>query len=256
MSTTDDRNHESRAPLLSLRRVSRFYRPDRPALVDVSFDVQRGEFLYVAGASGAGKSTLLRLLHLAELPDTGRLLFAGHDVSQLRRTAISVLRRSTGVIFQDYKLISDLSVKANVGLPLEVQGFSPRRIRSRVHEVLERVGLHKSSEDLAGGLSGGEQQRVAVARAIVGHPELILADEPTGSLDTYSADYVLDLLEKARDEGATVVLATHDRMLMAARPHRTMALERGRMVGISSDGSRRRPAPGAQRDDASLERAV
>jgi cell division transport system ATP-binding protein len=222
-------------PLVSLRRVSRFYRPDRPSLFDISFDVFPGEFLYVSGISGAGKSTLMRLLHCAEQPDTGSIAFLGHDVSQLKPSAISVLRRSMGVVFQDFRLIEDLSVEANVAVPLEVTGISRARIRKRVAEVLERVGLSGRSHEIAGALSGGEQQRVAIARALASEPALVLADEPTGSLDAFTADYILDLLEEATGRGAAVVLATHDRMLMAARPHRIVALESGRMVGLTGD---------------------
>jgi len=221
-------------PLVSLRRVSRFYRPDKPALFDISFDVFEGEVVYIGGPSGSGKSTLLRLLHLGEVPDTGNILFAGHDVGSLRVEARSVLRRQMGVIFQDFRLVEDLSVSANVALPLEVLGCSRAAIRSRVDEMLGRVGLGGRGGELAAGLSGGEQQRVAIARALIGEPRLVLADEPTGSLDAYIADFVLDLLEETARRGAAVVIATHDRMLMAARPHRTVSLERGRIFGLAA----------------------
>lgn len=227
----------STKPLISLSRVSRFYKPDKPALFDVSFDIFPGEFVYIAGPSGAGKTTLMRLMHLAEMPDTGALTFDGHDISSLRRSAVSVLRRSMGVVFQDFKLIDDLSIFANVGLPLEVSGLSGAAMRSRVEEVLEQVGMPGRGADLTAFLSGGEQQRVAIARALVGLPSLILADEPTGSLDAYSANFVLDMLEQVSLEGTTVVFATHDRMLMAARPHRVIAFEGGRLVGMSSRGA-------------------
>jgi cell division transport system ATP-binding protein len=235
-------------PLVSFQRVSRFFRPDKPALFDVSLDIEEGEFIYVAGTSGAGKSTLLKLLHLSEAQDTGTIFFDGHDVAGLSRSVVSVLRRSMGVIFQDFKLIDDMTVAANIALALEIRGFSPRRIEDRVREVLDAVGLKEMEKELAGNLSGGEQQRVAIARALAPKPQLILADEPTGSLDTYSANFVLDMLEGVCEGGATVVVATHDRMLMAARPHRTVVLDGGRVVGISRDGgfksreARRKPA--------------
>ncbi|OGT20715.1 MAG: hypothetical protein A2522_04060 [Gallionellales bacterium RIFOXYD12_FULL_53_10] len=227
-----DRN----VPLVSLRRVSRFYRPDRPALFDVSLDVFRGEFIYVTGASGAGKSTLLRILHLAESPDTGALLVNGHDVAGLRRSAVSVLRCSMGVVFQDFRLVDDLSAASNVALPLEVRGASRAEIARRVEEALAQVGMDGRGGELAFGLSGGEQQRVAIARALVGDPEIILADEPTGSLDAFSANVVLDMLEGVSRRGTTIVLATHDRMLIAARPHRVVAFDGGRLIGMSSVG--------------------
>jgi len=233
---------DQRVPLISLRRVSRFYRPDRPALFDVSLDVWRGEFAYVTGASGAGKSTLLRILHLAEPSDTGALFVNGHDVAGLRRGAVSVLRCSMGVVFQDFRLVDDLSAASNVALPLEVRGASRAEIARRVEEVFDRVGMGGRGDELAGGLSGGEQQRVAIARALVGDPEIVLADEPTGSLDAFSANVVLDMLEDVSRRGTTIVLATHDRMLIAARPHRVIAFDGGRLIGMSSTGGACAPA--------------
>jgi cell division transport system ATP-binding protein len=149
-----------------------------------------------------------------------------------------------GVVFQDFRLIDDLSVAANVALPLEVMGRPRAEIERRVDETLEHVGLPRRGREPASDLSGGEQQRVAIARALVGRPSLVLADEPTGSLDVYSANFVLDLLEEVAATGATVIVATHDRMLMAARPHRTIAFEGGRMVGMSAPSRREGAAPG------------
>jgi cell division transport system ATP-binding protein len=227
----------TRRPLVSLRRVSRFYGTTRSALFDVSLDIAPGEFVYITGPSGAGKSTLLRMLGALETPDTGRVMFNGHDLASLKRSAISLLRRSMGIVFQDFRLVPELTVAANIALPLEVIGLSRDDIARRVDEVLERVGLEGRQRERAGELSGGEQQRIAIARAIVSRPELILADEPTGNLDAYNGDFVLDLLEQTAAGGATVVLATHDRMLMAARPHRTLALKNGRLMGMSSQSS-------------------
>jgi cell division transport system ATP-binding protein len=225
------------APLIRFNRISKFFKPDHPALFDVSLDIEQGEFIYIAGTSGAGKSTLLGLIHLSLFPDTGALLFNGHDVSSLKHSAISVLRRSMGIIFQDFLLIDELSVAANIGLSLEVTGVSPLFINQRIKEVLDAVDLKGIENEIAGTLSGGEKQRVAIARALAPEPQLILADEPTGSLDTYSANFVLDMLEKVNEQGATVLVATHDRMLMAARPHRTVALENGKIVGMTTQGA-------------------
>jgi cell division transport system ATP-binding protein len=237
LSQSSDKN--SGAPLISFRRVSRFYRVDRPALFDISFDIHPGEFVYIAGPSGAGKSTLLRLIFARETPDTGAVFFDGHNLASLKKGAVAALRRSMGVIFQDYLLVQELSVAANIGLPLEVLGMPRREIRRRVEEVLALVGLLGHEDEMAGGLSGGEQQRTAIARALAGKPDIVLADEPTGSLDAYNADFVLDLLENVANKNTTVVLASHDRMLMAARPHRIIALDRGRIVGMSSEGAGR-----------------
>lgn len=228
----------SNFPLISLQRVSRFYRTDRSALFDVTFDIFQGEFIYIAGPSGAGKSTLLKMLSAQELPDTGSVVFNGHDLSTLTKAATAVLRRSMGIVFQDFRLVPDMTVAANVALPLEIAGTSKAETRRLVDEILDKVGLLGRDKERACDLSGGEQQRCAVARALIASPEVILADEPTGNLDAYNADFVLDLLEQARHNGATVVLATHDRMMMAARPHRTIAVEKGRIVGMSSTGPR------------------
>jgi cell division transport system ATP-binding protein len=235
----DRASSATRRSLVSLRRVSRFYGTARSALFDVSLDILAGEFVYITGPSGAGKSTLLRVLGALEMPDTGRVLFNGHDLASLKRSAISLLRRSMGIVFQDFRLVPELTVQANIALPLEVMGTARDDITRRTDEVLERVGLEGRQRELAGELSGGEQQRIAIARAIVSRPELILADEPTGNLDAYNGDFVLDLLEQSCAGGATVVLATHDRMLMAARPHRILALKDGRLMGMSPSSDER-----------------
>ena len=231
--TNTSRPRPPRVPIVSLSRVSRFYSSDKAAVFDVSIDIYPSEFIYIAGPSGVGKSTLLRLIHVEESPDTGTILFGGHDLNTLKKSAIAVLRRSIGPIFQDFLLVPDMTVTANVCLPLEVAGFSRADMRERSAHFLELVGLAGRGREIAGGLSGGEQQRVAIARALVNNPELILADEPTGSLDAYNADFVLNLLEKTCLTGTTVILATHDRMLMAARPHRTLSLNQGRVIGLS-----------------------
>jgi cell division transport system ATP-binding protein len=223
--------------------VSRFYRPDKAALFDVSLDISPGEFVYISGSSGAGKSTALRLMYGAEGPDTGAVLFSGLNLNDLHPAAVSLLRRRLGVVFQDYRLVPELSTAQNIALPLEVDGIGRGEISTRVEEMLEAVGLPGMGKEPAGDLSGGEQQRVAIARALVRRPEILLADEPTGSLDAYNANFVLDLLEQVAETGATVVLATHDRMLMAARPHRVLAFERGRLLGAGQLQAEAIPAP-------------
>lgn len=225
----------SDAPFLGLYRVSRFYRNDRSALFDISFGVNSGEFIYITGTSGAGKSTLIRIMGALDMPDTGTVLFNGHDIRTLKKTAIALLRRNIGVVFQDFKLVPDMTIQSNISLPLEVAGWSRAAIRARVEEVLEKVGLFESINERAGDLSGGEQQRIAIARAIAPNPEVILADEPTGNLDAYNANFVLDLFEQVNADGTTIILATHDRMLMSARPHRTITLEKGHLTGMTPE---------------------
>ena len=205
----------------------------------MNLTIERGEFVFVTGASGSGKSTLLRLLYRAETVDDGRILFLGRDVARLRDDAVPFLRRNIGVVFQDFKLVASWSVYENVAVALEVLGLPQRLIRVRVGEALERVGLAGRGEDPAGVLSGGEQQRVAVARAIVGEPALVLADEPTGNLDPQLAIDVLGLFEEIHEAGTTVLFATHDRTLLENRARRIVVLDDGKATdvpgGIAAD---------------------
>jgi len=194
--------------------------------------IERGEFVFFTGASGAGKSTLLRLLYRAETVDEGRILFMGRDVARLTPDSIPFLRRNIGCVFQDFKLVESWSVYENVAITLEVLGLPQRLIRARVGEALERVGLDGRGSDPAGVLSGGEQQRIAIARAIVGEPALLLADEPTGNLDPQLAIDILGLFEEIHESGTTVLFATHDRTLLEVRPRRVVVLDNGKAMDV------------------------
>jgi cell division transport system ATP-binding protein len=220
----------ARRPLLVFEDVHKAYRPDAPVLRGLSLAIERGEFVFFTGPSGAGKSTLLRLLYAAERVDSGRILFMGRDVGRLKAESVPYLRRNIGVVFQDFKLIGNWSAWENVALPLEVVGLPQRLVRSRVGEVLERVGLGGRGHDIASTLSGGEQQRLAVARALVCEPALVLADEPTGNLDPQLAVDILGLFEDVNETGITVLFATHDRSLLDIRPHRVVVLDDGRAL--------------------------
>lgn len=220
-------------PIVVFEDVHKAYRPGAPVLRGFNLQVERGEFVFITGPSGAGKSTLLGLVYAAENVDAGRILFLGREVGKLKSRSVPFLRRNVGVVFQDFKLVSNWSVAENVAMPLEVLGLPQRLIRTRVGEVLERVGLAGRGDDTAGKLSGGEQQRVAIARAIVGEPALVLADEPTGNLDPQLAVDILGLFEDIHETGVTVLFATHDRSLLDVRPRRVIVLDEGRAMDVA-----------------------
>jgi cell division transport system ATP-binding protein len=224
----------SREAVVELFHVHKDYAgDDAPALCDVTLQVGKGEFVFVTGPSGAGKSTLLKLVFCAEPASRGQLLVFGRNVARLHPRDVPYLRRSIGVVFQDFKLLPGRTVAENVAFPLEVRGFRAREVRRRVSLALRAVGLEHRERRFPLSLSGGEQQRAAVARALVAEPALLLADEPTGNLDPDRTLEVLDLLQAANARGTTVVVATHDRTILARYQKRVIQLEGGRVV---SDG--------------------
>ncbi len=212
---------------------------DGLALADVTVHVKKAEFVFLTGPSGAGKSTLLKLIFCAEPATSGQLLVFGKNVAKLSGRAVPYLRRNIGVVFQDFKLLPERTVAENVAFPLEVRGLPPRDVRRKVSLILRSVGLEHKQLKFPLALSGGEQQRVAVARALVNDPALLLADEPTGNLDPDRTLEVLDLLEGANARGTTVVVATHDRSLLMRYKKRIIALDQGRVI---SDGDSIRKA--------------
>lgn len=200
---------------------------DRPALSDVSISVEKGEFAFLTGPSGAGKSTLLKLLFVAEKPTRGQILVNGQNVATLRPRQIPFLRRKIGVVFQDFKLINNRTVHENIAYALHVVGLPEREIRRRVYRVLKGVGLFHKANVLPAKLSGGEQQRIAIARALVNEPVLLLADEPTGNLDADITEEIMGLLERANARGTTVIVATHDKALIDRYEKRVIHLKTG-----------------------------
>ncbi len=201
------------------------------ALWDISFRIEAGAFVFVTGPSGAGKSTLINLLALVEPPSRGRLVIGAVDVGALKERQMPSLRRRIGVVFQDFKLLKDLSVFENVALALEVWGWSPHKIKPRVEQILKAVGLGDKARVRPPTLSGGEQQRAALARALAPEPMLLLADEPTGNLDWELSQEIVKLLKMINDKGTTVIVATHDRRLIRSVPAGVLSLAGGRMVG-------------------------
>lgn len=205
------------------------------ALNNVSVDIQPGEFIFISGPSGAGKSTLLKVLYLAEKVSEGQILINGMNLARISPAKLPLLRRRFGMVFQDFKLIPGRTVFENVALVLEVSGEKPSYIRKKVMHVLRTTGMEKKANALPPTLSGGEQQRVAVARAVVGDPDIILADEPTGSLDQASAKLVLDFLMAYHQKGATILLASHNLQLMESMVRgRNIVLDQGQLVKTST----------------------
>ena len=201
----------------------------KQALVDATLDIAKNEFLFISGPSGAGKSTLLKLLYLAEPVSEGQILVDGMNLSRIPSRRIPMLRRKFGIIFQDYKLIPTRTVYENVALVLEVRGKKRSLIEKKVKSVLRVVGMEDRMTAYPPSLSGGEQQRIAVARAVAGDPKIILADEPTGSLDDESAAIIFQLLNMFYNRGATVVVATHDKALIENATGRVLQIRQGRL---------------------------
>lgn len=208
--------------------VHHTYGPKK-ALIDITLDIAKNEFVFISGPSGAGKTTLLKLLYLGEPVSEGQVLIDGINLARIPRKRIPHLRRKFGIIFQDYKLIPTKSVYDNLAMVLEAAGVKNRLIQKKVKSVLRLVGMEDRLKSFPPSLSGGEQQRIAVARAVIGDPKIILADEPTGSLDDESAAVILELLRGVHIRGATVIIATHDKALMRKTGGHVLHLQQGRL---------------------------
>ena len=211
--------------MIRFENVSKVYKGEVTALRDVSLDVQKGEFVFLVGPSGSGKSTFLRLLLREEMVTTGRIVVAGRDISTLSSWKIPQLRRNIGCIFQDFKLLPNKTVYENVAFAMEVIGRPRHVIRSQVPQVLDLVGLAKKAGRFPTELSGGEQQRVSIARAFVNRPLIVLADEPTGNLDSGTGKSILALLDDLHASGATIVVITHDQHIAARMPRQIEMLD-------------------------------
>ncbi|PZP60760.1 MAG: cell division ATP-binding protein FtsE [Azospira oryzae] len=216
--------------MISFSHVYKRYPGGYEALKDVTLTIAPGELVYITGHSGAGKTTLLKLVAAIERPTSGSIIVNGQNLAQLRRSAIPYLRRNLGLVFQDQKLLFDRSVFDNVMLPLEVSGFDRREAARRVRAALDKVGLLNREKALPITLSGGEQQRLAIARAVVGRPSILLADEPTGNLDTAYAHEILDVFAAFNRVGVTVLVATHDEAILRSHPGRVVTLKQGELV--------------------------
>lgn len=216
--------------MIRFEHVVKRYPERGDALSDVSFQMEEGEMVFLTGHSGAGKSTLLRLIGLLERPSRGQVIVNGRNLATLPRRKIPYHRRQVGMIFQDHRLLADRSIFDNVALPLVVSGLGHKEIGRRVRAALDQVGLLKRERALPVALSGGEQQRVGIARAVVARPPLLLADEPTGNLDPELSREIFQLFERFHHVGVTLMIATHDLGLIRVMRHRTFTLSEGRLV--------------------------
>ncbi len=210
--------------------VSKQYNRDSTALTDVTVEMEKGEFVFLTGPSGAGKTTFLKLIFREETPTQGQILVNGRNVSAIPDSKIPFLRRSIGVVFQDFKLLRRKTVFENVAFVLRVMGIPKAERKKRAFQVLKQVSLHHKMHAYPMQLSGGEQQRVAIARALINEPVLLLADEPTGNLDPELALEIMNLFKEINNRGTTILVATHDRELITRMRKRVISLERGRLV--------------------------
>ena len=216
--------------MIQLTNVSKIYPNGARALVDVNLKIGKGEFVFLVGPSGAGKSTLIKLLYRDEIPTRGQVQINSKNLVRMKEREVPYLRRSIGVIFQDFKLLQNKTVYENVAFALEVIGVAKREVRNRTRNMLELVGLAGKENAFPHELSGGEQQRVCVARAIINNPALLVADEPTGNLDPETAWGIMDLLFNINKRGTTIVMATHARAIVNKMQKRVIAVENGRVA--------------------------
>jgi cell division transport system ATP-binding protein len=222
--------------MISLQHVSKVYKNSVTALSDVNVEIEKGDFVFIVGPSGSGKSTMIRLLLKEEQPTKGSIYVAGKNLDKLTPWKVPYLRRNIGTVFQDFKLLSDKTVFQNVAFALEVIGKPKHVIDARVPEILELVGLGDKLNSFPNELSGGEQQRVSIARAVVNRPLVLLADEPTGNLDPQTSVDIMRLLDKVNRIGTTIVMATHDQAIVDAMRRRVVELDEGAVVRDQARG--------------------
>ena len=222
--------------MIRLEHVTKTYKGEHAALRDANADIQKGEFVFLVGPSGSGKSTFIRLLNKEETPEQGRIFVAGKDIGELSSWKVPFLRRNIGCVFQDFKLLLNKNVSENVAFALEVIGRPRHVIQTQVPAILDLVGLAHKANSLPTELSGGEQQRVSIARAFVNRPLILLADEPTGNLDPATSVGIMRLLDRINKTGTTVVMATHDRGIVDTMRRRVIELDRGSIVRDQARG--------------------
>lgn len=222
--------------MLEMIDVSKIYPGGSVALQDINVRIEQGEFVFIVGPSGAGKSTFFKMLFREVLPSSGKVIVNGHDLVKMTDKEIPYFRRQLGIIFQDYRLLPDRTVYDNVAFAMQVIETPYRKIKRRVNDVLDLVGLRKRAHAYPTELSGGEQQRIAIARAIVNDPILLIADEPTGNLDPETSWEIMDIFREVNKSGTTIVMATHDREIVDEMEKRVIAIEHGHIVRDDAKG--------------------
>jgi cell division transport system ATP-binding protein len=216
--------------MIEMQDVYKTYPNGVIALNGISVRIKQGEFVYVVGPSGAGKSTFIKMMYREEKPTSGKIMINGVNLANIKNSKVPLLRRNIGIVFQDFKLLPKLTVYENVAFALEVIEESPKNIRKRVMEVLDLVRLKHKARFYPDELSGGEQQRVSIARSIVNNPAIVIADEPTGNLDPDTSWEIMDVFERINDRGTTIVMATHNREIVNTIRRRVIAIEHGKIV--------------------------
>lgn len=224
------------SPIIEFRGVSKTYQTGTHALEDVNIKINSGEFVFVVGSSGAGKSTFMKLIMREEKANTGKILVNGFDLTSMKRKSVPMLRRTMGIVFQDFRLIPNMNVFDNVAFAMHVVGADSRNIRREVTKALSLVGLGHKARSMPNQLSGGEQQRVGLARALVNSPDLIIADEPTGNVDPNMSYEIVSLLTEINKRGTTVLMVTHDHNLVRDFNHRVIMLDGGKIVADNFGG--------------------
>lgn len=228
---------QNEQPIIEFRGVSKTYQTGTHALDDVNIKINSGEFVFVVGSSGAGKSTFMKLIMREEKANTGKILVNGFDLTKMNRKQVPKLRRTMGIVFQDFRLIPTMNVFENVAFAMHVVGASNKEIRREVSKALSKVGLGHKARSMPSQLSGGEQQRVGLARALVNSPDLIIADEPTGNVDPNMSYEIVSLLTEINKRGTTILMVTHDHNLVRDFHHRVIMLDGGKIVADNTGGT-------------------
>ena len=224
-------------PIIEFRGVSKTYTTGTHALEDVNITINNGEFVFVVGSSGAGKSTFMKLIMREEKANTGKIIVNGFNLTEMKRKDVPMLRRTMGIVFQDFRLIPTMNVFQNVAFAMHVVGASDKNVRREVSKALSKVGLGHKARSMPSQLSGGEQQRVGLARALINSPDLIIADEPTGNVDPNMSYEIVDMLTNINKQGTTVLMVTHDHNLVRDFQHRVIMLDGGRIVADKAGGA-------------------